>query len=246
MPPFKESQPSAPPQASAPQNPSPIVPQQEDTRWDIDKAETVGRATYEVAQDFNYMDLDNPFERQKWDRMMTSGYSPEQQAKDIAKIEAPFETLYNLKPETFAQLPLAEFIDAAKEFRLIEARLQSSGEEVLESVQTLRSSLEGNLEKRQAFYGEFWKHMWDIFKYGGIPESERQALYNSRVELRKIANGFDTTPRQIIEEYIKIVDRYLEMERNYDRNYIEQAKKDRKEFLAKYGISENTQEAPAE
>ncbi len=247
MPPFREGSPSVPQQASVPQTTvNPETPPQEDTRWDIDKAGTVGRATYEIAEQSRRKGFgSNPFDQ----GLHFKQSNPEEKeipeeikeaiANSIAWLQHPFEKLYDLKPEQFSQIPLPEFIAAAREFETVERRLFSA-EESLKGLQALLSKLQGHLEKRQAFYEEFWQHLFDTVKYDQ-EWPERTALFRSRNELRSISNNFDITPRQIVEEYIKIVDHYLEVA----RNYVEQVKRDRKTFLEKYGITEKVQEAPS-
>ncbi len=278
MPPFKESQPSVPPQASAPQaSVNPEVPSQEDARWDIDKAETVGKATHQDA----YGRRSNPFtplppfdivlykdkhyayepqELEELEEKARGRYAIEikeltaRRAAEVADLQYPFETLYDLRPEKAAQMPLEEFIKAGREFSSLETNFQIA-KAIVSNMEDLRTNLETCIKNRRFSIGLFSRSSGDSsyefsslligtfdFYYDDefkkLPKIE--SIYDEVFEkTASIATDFDRTPRQVTEEYIKIVDQYL----TYAREYVEEKEVKIKVFLEKWRVSDSAQEA---
>jgi hypothetical protein len=261
MPPFKEGSPSVPQQASAQEtNANHEVLQGEDTRWDINKAETVGRATYQDAKSkrrydsdpFDFFPIELPsipdekpkgyHEAQEWrdtkekiERLQTKGREGNTM---IAELQQPYEKLYDLDPQRFSQTSLSEFMSLAQEFSGLEWRL-SEAQEMVDDMKDLSSLLEKHVEQKRRFDGDFWRYLINTVKYNkGFPEEE--SVFLTQEEIYDIVRDFDNSPRQVIQKYKQIVERFIPVA----ETYLEQKKKDYEEFLAKHGLSDSVQEAP--
>ena len=160
----------------------------------------------------------------------------------------------DLNPEIFASLPLSEFIRAADEFYRIEEENRQAGW-TLQKHRELHSGLQTSMERREMWHSEFLSgFISDVYyvfayisSYQNIASADLKEEINKKFEhdggkIREITDdNFDLSPRQIIEEYIKILDGYLP----FATSYAELAKKERQAFLEKYGITEDTQEVPS-
>jgi hypothetical protein len=241
---------------------NPEVPQGSDTRWDIDKAETVGRATYEAAAtEAERKYRGNPFDSFPLNVPFTSDEEPEgleevkgwrmekelieirqRRAEEsntrIAELQQPYERFYDLDPQRFSQMPLPEFMSLSQEFSGLELRL-SKAQEIINNMKDLSSLLEKHLVQKRRFDGDFLRYLIDIVKYfNGFPE--RESIFSTQKEIYSIIRDFDNSPRQIIEKYKQIVERFIPAA----EMYLESRKREYEEFLTKHGLSERAQVAP--
>ena len=213
---------------------SPTVTPQEDARWDKAKAETVGRATYEVAEDVAYREDrnlydGNPFEEESYAYALDADKS---QADDIAKLERPFERLYDINPEGFAQVSIPDFISAAEEFNGLELQL-AWREQELQRIQVLLSNLQNHLTKKWRYEGQrFAEDLIGIFGHKGSVTGENDL--SLRQNMKKISGDFDLTPRQVLEKYIEFATKYVEIA----TGRAEEAKKEHQQFFEKHKIPE--------
>lgn len=210
---------------------NPAIPPQEDARWDLAKAESVGMAAHTVAED-NYSIYREGMFNNPFDELTISRSSKEKINKDIARLERPFERLYDLNPESFSQVSLPEFIDASRQFNNLSEEIEMI-ETVLPQMQKLISELQNRFENKWVTEaGWVLESLLMIVQRNGF--IDRKDVESLKMKFKLISKDFDGTRRQELEKCIEIIDEYLKKVTVYS----EDVRKRRQTFFEKYKIEE--------
>ncbi|MGH7156909.1 MAG: hypothetical protein ACREGG_02260 [Candidatus Saccharimonadales bacterium] len=173
----------------------------------------------------------------------------------IEKLTSPFEELYDLNPELFAQMPTPEFIEVYKEQRDIDEKIGRREKclgELVEAETALKAMLENrelitwddkDPDRPQDIYHSIPPDLRDIIYgvSGGIREDYTddkivEVLRKYESEFRD--NNFGKSPQQIMEGYIRLTNEYLDQ----IRSLLAETESRKKEFMAKY--QKSSEETP--
>ena len=166
----------------------------------------------------------------------------------------PFEELYDLAPEVFANMPTPEFIAATREFTEIQEKVteRSWG---LRRIELGLGLLKERLEKRQRVHAN---ETYQDMAYGNIvayvdevrnalaiyeieDEEERNRIWKEVEEkyAAVMSGSFDKTPRQIVEGCIEVTEEYVKQ----IAEKLQAALRAKQEFLEKHGIKTEPEES---
>ena len=166
----------------------------------------------------------------------------------IAKLERPFEELYDLAPDTFANMPTSEFMEVTREFTSLEKKLKLENRS-LWTAEQISTVLKEHLEKKQGLHWDshlrrnsFYSgnvavmvdEIQDALRIGGVTSEEYERIAQEVEDKYKavFAGSFDKTPKQIVESALELTDGYAQQ----IAGKVQEALRQKQEFLKKHGI----------
>lgn len=190
-------------------------------------------------------------------RLAYEEYIPRRK-EEISKRIEPFEKLYDLAPEIFAQMPTSEFVSATNEFRQAEEYLQEKSLG-LEWMEIALEELEERLQNKQTVYYDETMHNNNIFRgnIAGFINEANKALVSDNREIQDISEAdqiwkdietkyknifigtYDKSPRQIVEQCIEVTRDFV----SQVAEQLQEALRQKNEFLKKYGIKTESEES---
>lgn len=196
-------------------------------------------------------------ERKELEESLKDDTSEREEA--IAKLERPFEELYDLAPETFANMPTSEFMEVTKQLITLKRKLnyenqglhtaQHISEELRESFLERRRGLRwdstGSIGGSSIYKGDVSaviEEIQDALLMPGFKDNEEYDRITHEVDdkYRAVFEGsFDKTPRQIVEGVIELTDGYAQQ----IAGKVQEALRQKNEFLKKYGVKTESEES---